>query len=265
MFGGVATVLQAAIAGYTLLALFGLWLIVVQTGQPALGHAALMGVGAYVTAFLRLRSGLDGMSAAILASIVCGGAGWVLGWGTSRLRPAFTALATWSFGWLAALAVTSFPDLSGGAGGITFNAPMELRLVPLGIDARFNEAGHLLLAAVLLGGAMLVLRSAQRSSIGRGWALLRESPSLARSLGYDVAAARRRAFFAGSAVAGLAGSLSAQAIGIVDPGSYSPLVSLQMFAAVLVGIPAGFLGPFIGMALTRGVPGSSGSRFRRCR
>ena len=42
---GVQTVGHAATATYTLLGLFGLWLIVVQTGQPALGHAALMGLG----------------------------------------------------------------------------------------------------------------------------------------------------------------------------------------------------------------------------
>jgi ABC-type branched-subunit amino acid transport system ATPase component/ABC-type branched-subunit amino acid transport system permease subunit len=251
---GAQTVGHAAGATYTLLALFGLWLIVVQTGQPALGHAALMGIGAYVTAFLRLRAGLDGLSAAMLAALFCGGTGWLLGWGTSRLRPAFTSLATWSFGWLGALAVVAFPDLSGGTGGIVFGAPMQLRIAALGIDARFNEAGHLLLAALLLAGVVLVLRSAQRSSLGRGWALLRENPSLARSLGYDVAAARRRAFFVGSALAGLSGSLSAQAIGVVDPASYSPLVSLQMFAAVLVGIPAGFLGPVVGLAVTSGIP-----------
>lgn len=251
---GVQTVGHAAGATYTLLALFGLWLIVVQTGQPNLGHAALIGIGAYVTAFLRLRAGLDGLTAAIAAALSCGAAGWVLGWGTSRLRPAFTSLATWSFGWLGTLAVVAFPDLSGGTGGIALAAPLEVRIAPLGIDARFNEAGHLLLASLLLAGAMLVLRSAQRSSLGRGWALLRENPSLARSLGYDVAAARRRAFFVGSALAGLAGSLSAQAIGVVDPGSYSPLVSLQMFAAVLVGVPAGFLGPVAGLAVTGGIP-----------
>jgi ABC-type branched-subunit amino acid transport system ATPase component/ABC-type branched-subunit amino acid transport system permease subunit len=251
---GAQTVGHAATATYTLLALFGLWLIVVQTGQPALGHAALMGIGAYVTAFLRLRAGLDGLTGAILAALFCGATGWVLGWGTSRLRPAFTSLATWSFGWLATLAVVAFPDLSGGTSGISLGAPMEMRIAALGIDARFNEAGHLLLAAALVGGAMLVLRSAQRSSIGRGWALLRENPSLARSLGYDVAAARRRAFFVGSALAGLAGALSAQAIGVVDPGNYSPLVSLQMFAAVLVGIPAGLLGPIVGLAVTGGIP-----------
>jgi ABC-type branched-subunit amino acid transport system ATPase component/ABC-type branched-subunit amino acid transport system permease subunit len=251
---GAQTVGHAAGATYTLLALFGLWLILVQTGQPALGHAALMGIGAYLTALLRLRAGLDGLTAAIVAALFCGATGWLLGWGTSRLRPAFTSLATWSFGWLATLAVVAFPDLSGGAAGIAFGAPMEVRMAPLGIDARFNEAGHLLLALLLLTGAMLLLRSAQRSSLGRGWALLRENPSLARSLGYDVAAARRRAFFVGAALAGLAGSLSAQAIGIVDPGSYSPLVSLQMFAAVLVGIPAGFLGPVVGLAVTGGIP-----------
>src|SRR6202022_955309 len=104
-----------------------------------------------------------------VAGLLCGATGWVLGWGTSRLRPAFTSLATWSFGWLGTLAVVAFPDLSGGTGGLPLGAPMEVRIAPLGVEARFNEAGHLLLAAVLLAATMLVLRSAQRSSLGRGW------------------------------------------------------------------------------------------------
>ncbi|HEV3234771.1 MAG TPA: ATP-binding cassette domain-containing protein [Candidatus Dormibacteraeota bacterium] len=248
--GDVRTVARAGAGVYTIVALYGLWLVVVQTGQPSLGHAAFLGIGAYATAYLRLSLGLDGLTSLAISAIACGGVGWLLGRGTSRLKPAFVALATWAFGWLAILLVTAFPAQSGGGGGIALRAPLEVRLDALGLDLRFNDAGHLVAGVAILVAAMLLLRSAQRSAIGRGWASVRQHPGMAAAIGYDVAAIRRRALAWGGAVAGLAGSLAAQASGVVDPAAYSPLVSLQLFAAVLIGVPAGFLGPVVGYTIT---------------
>jgi branched-chain amino acid transport system permease protein len=257
LFADVRTVALAASGLYTILALYGLWLVVVQTGQPSLGHAAFMGIGAYLTAFLRLAVGLDGVTSAVIAALACGAAGWGLGRGTSRLRPAFVALATWAFGWLVSLGAAAFPARSGITGGISFRAPTEVRVDSLGLDVRFNDAGHLLAGLALLLVAMLLLRSAQRSRIGRGWAAVREQPAMAAAVGLDVAATRRRALAWGAGIGGLAGSMLAQSSGVVDPATFSPLVSLQLFAAVLIGLPAGFLGPVMGYAVTVLLPSLS--------
>ena len=251
LFGDVWLVGHAAAAVYVLVAVFGLWVVVDQTGQPSLGHAAFMGIGAYMAAFLRLRVGLDGLLAALLAATLSGCTGWVLGWGTSRLRPAHVALGTWAFGWLVTLCAAAIP---GGGGAISLGGPVEVRVAVLGVDLRFNDAGHLLLGAVVLTITMLLLRSAQRSAVGHTWTLVRGSPALAASLGYDGARVRRRAMLAGAALAGLAGALLAQLAGVVDPEGYSPLTSMAMFAAVLIGAPAGFLGPLVGVAATGGLP-----------
>lgn len=254
VFGDVPTVGGAATATYLLTVLFGLRLLVTDLGQPSLGHAAFLAVGAYLTAFLRLRLGLDGLISALLAALVAGGAGWAVGWGTSRLRPSFLALATWAFGWLVFVAIGAFPAVSGGVGGITLGSSMAIRMAPLGLQARFNEAGHLLLASFILALVLLFLRSAQQSTLGRSWAALRDGPGLVRALGFDVAAMRRWGFVVAAALAGLCGSLMAQMVGVVDPTRYSPLASLSLFVAVLIAAPMGFLGPIAGLLVILGLP-----------
>jgi branched-chain amino acid transport system permease protein len=252
--GDSRTVGQAAQAAYLLVALYGLRLLTVDTAQPSLGHAGFIAAGAYLTAFLRLRGGVNGLLAALLCAAAVGVVGLVIGFGTSRLRPSFVALATWAFGWLVTVAIGAAPQISGGVAGITFGAPLALNIDVLGLRLRFDEAAHLVLAASLVVVVGLLLRSAQRSVIGLAWSALRDGPSLARALGYDVAVLRRAAFVASAASAGLAGSLVVQLLGVVDPSRFTPLVSLELFAAVLIGARAGILGPVLGLAVVTWVP-----------
>lgn len=252
--GGPAVTSQAAQATYLLLALVGLHLLTVDTAQPSLGQAAFLAVGAYLTAVLRNRLGLGGVEAALVAGLLTAAVGFVVGFGAARLRPAFVALATWAFGWLVAVGIDALPQVSGGSAGIGLGGPMELRLGALGVDLRFGTTGHLLLGTALVALALVALRSAERSTVGMTWAAMRDSAALARALGYDVASHRRWTFFAAAGLAGLAGSLSAQAVGIVDPTSYTATVSLSLFVAVLIGSPFGVLGPFAGLAVARGLP-----------
>lgn len=254
VFGGPRLVGQAAGATYLLVALYGLHLLTVETGQPSLGQAGFLALGAYLTAALRLRLGVDGVTAAAISALGAGLAGLALGYGTSRLPPATLALATWAFGWLVFVTAAAYPGVGGGAGGMTLGAPMRLSLAPLGLDLVFREPQHLLLGSALLAVVLVVLRSAHRSTLGLQWSALRDSRSLPRALGYDVAATRRWAFFASALLAGLAGSLGAQLLGVVDSSTFSPVTSLLLFAAVLIGSPLGFAGPLVGLAVTVGVP-----------
>ena len=254
LFADVLTIQQAAVAAYLLVALYGLRVLATDTAQPSLGHVAFLAVGAYLTALLRLRANLDGLTSAALSAVAAGALGWLVGWGASRLSPAFVALATWAFGWLVFVTLGAFPAIGGGSAGITLTGQIAIRVSELGLELRFNEVGHLLLALTLLGVVMLLVRSAEGSGIGLRWAALRDSSSMASSLGYDVGAMRRWAFFASAGLAGLAGSLTSQLLGVVDPTLYNPVVSLSLFAAVLIGSRAGFLGPVLGLLVTAGIP-----------
>lgn len=244
----------AARGTYLLLALYALQVLVRETAQPSLGHAAFLAVGAYLTAALRTRLGADGLGAAVAVTIVGGAAGWLMGWGATRLPAPILALLTWAFGWLVYVALGAFPEVTGGVAGISLRGPLHVVYGALGVDVRVNELGHLLLGSVLLAVVLLLYRSAQQSVIGRGWSALRDSPSLASSLGYNVSSIRRWTFAISAALAALAGSLAAQLIQVVDPTLYSPLASLNLFVAVLIGAPLGFFGPIAGAAVITGAP-----------
>ncbi|GAC1577856.1 MAG: hypothetical protein NVS3B24_09450 [Candidatus Dormibacteria bacterium] len=242
--------LAAARFTYLLLAVYGLQLLARDTGQPSLGHAAFLAVGAYGSLLLRLRAGIDGLSAVVFVAVVAGGLGWLLGLGVTRLQSALLALLTWVLGWAVYLGLGAFPMVSGGVAGITARQPMRVRWEPLGVDLAFTDGGHLALGTMLLALLLLLYRSAQTSSLGRAWALLRERPVLATSLGYNVARLRLAAFAVSAALAALAGGLGAQLVGVADPAAYSPVQSLNLLAAVLVGAPLGFFGPVAGALLT---------------
>lgn len=252
--GNPALTSTAAQATYLLIALYALQWLVHDTGQPSLGHAAFLAVGAYATAGLRLRFGMDPALATLIAVIAAGACGWILGWGATRLRPAILALMTWAFGWTVFVAIGAFPEVTGGVAGLPLLGPLSVRIDLLGVLTRFDAAGHLVLGTVLLALVLVMYRSAQMSVIGRGWAALRDGTSLATSLGYDVPSIRRRTFALAAMTAGLAGSLGAQLLQLVDPTLYSPVRSLDLFVAVLVGAPLGFLGPVAGAAVISGLP-----------
>jgi ABC-type branched-subunit amino acid transport system ATPase component/ABC-type branched-subunit amino acid transport system permease subunit len=253
-FADPLTLQRAALGVYLLIALYGLWLLVVQTNQPSLGHAGFLAAGAYLTAFLRLRLGLDGVSAAVIAMLAAGCLGWLVGIGSSRLRPPFVALSTWAFGWLVVISIGAFPSVSGGVAGINLRAPMSIRVDALGLLLRFSEAGHLVLASLILALVLIGLRSAEESWLGRAWAAMRSSAGLATSLGYDLVGMRRWTFFVAAALAGLSGSLAAQLLGVVDPTLYSASVSLGLFVAVMIGSRLGFFGPVLGLGVVGGLP-----------
>ncbi|MGI8610219.1 MAG: branched-chain amino acid ABC transporter ATP-binding protein/permease [Candidatus Dormibacteria bacterium] len=244
----------AARAVYLLLAVYALHVLANESGQPSLGHAAFLAVGAYVTAGLRLRLGLDGLLATVLAAFLGGAVGWIMGWGATRLRPPILALLTWAFGWLVYVALGAFPKVTGGVSGLSLHAPLAVRWDALGIDVRFNDFAHLVLGSMLLALFLILYRSAQDSAVGRAWAALRDSRTLASALGHDVPATRRWTFAMSAAVAAVAGSLGAQLLQVVDPTLYSPLQSLNLFVAVLIGAPLGFLGPVIGALVVSGAP-----------
>ena len=254
LIGSPGLTSTAARAVYLLPAVYAVQLLANETGQPSLGHAAFVALGAYATAGLRLHAGLDGALAAAVSTILGGAVGWGLGWGATRLAPPILALLTWTFGWLVYIALGAFPGVTGGVAGVSLHAPMRVRWDLLGVDITLTDFGHVVLGSVLLAFLLLLYRSAQQSAIGRAWAALRDSRTLASSLGHDVPAIRRWTFAVAAAVAALAGSLGAQLLQVVDPTLYSPLQSLNLFVAVLIGAPLGFFGPVVGALVTSGAP-----------
>ncbi|HWL37802.1 MAG TPA: ATP-binding cassette domain-containing protein [Frankiaceae bacterium] len=232
---------------YLLLAALGLNLAVGYAGQPVLGQGAFVAVGAYGTLLLaaHLPLGLAALAAVVGAGVL----GWVVDFGASRLRGAFLALGTWALAWLAVAVLAAFPGTFGGEQGLLRDAPSVLESPALGLSWRLTPRWHLLFAALLCVGLVSVTRALGRGPLGLDLAALRQGPEAAASVGVRGAALRRTTLALAAAAGALAGAGTAVLLGVVAPSSVAPLLSIQLFVAVLIGGTANPYGPIVGVGL----------------
>ena len=240
---------------WLLVAALGLALSVSYAGLPVLGQGAFVAVGAFGTALLGpggegwplgIACGASVLAAAVLGHLVALGA--------SRLEGAYLALATWALAWLVQRALLAYPGLTGGADGLTRPSPARVVSPALGLELVLTPTLHVVLAGLLCLGIVGMLVRLDRGPAGLDLAALREGPLLAASLGVPVASRRRSVLTVTAALGALSGAGSTVLLGLVAPSDVSPLVSLQLFVAVLLGGTARWWGPVLGVAVLTALP-----------
>jgi branched-chain amino acid transport system permease protein len=238
---------------YLLVAAYGLAIAVAYAGLPVLGQGAFVAVGAFGT--MQLAAHGTPLGIAVITSVVAAGvAGYLVGFAASRLEGAPLALATWGLAWLVYEALLVFPRLSGGSQGLTRETPAHLVSPSLGIVVTLQPWAHALIAGVVVVLIALSLWRAETGPWGLDWAALRTGPALAASLGVPVQRRRRAVIATSAALGALGGAGTALLLGVVAPADYSPLLSLQLFVAVLAGGTARWWGPPIGVAIIAAIP-----------
>ncbi|WP_158969674.1 branched-chain amino acid ABC transporter permease [Chachezhania sediminis] len=240
LLGELTSLLIWAMAG------LGLMLLVGQTGQISLGHAAFMALGAYAVVLLEDRAGLPFLVAFPLAGLICAGAGILLALPTMKLRGIYLAIATMAVAIMFEDILLLFPGLTGGAAGVF--AP-TITILGVEID-RYVSPGRfywlVLLCTVL---ATLGYRNLLRSPRGRAFAAIRDSQVSASAMGIRVARYRAMAFGISTFVTGLAGALMAHFTGIVSFETFTIITSIMLLMQIVVGGLGSIHGAFIGAAV----------------
>jgi ABC-type branched-subunit amino acid transport system ATPase component/ABC-type branched-subunit amino acid transport system permease subunit len=240
---------------WLLVAALGLALSVQYAGLPVLGQGAFVAVGGVGTALLGPGGADWPLGLAVTAAVVVAGLlGQVVALAARRLEGAYLALATWALAWLVYRAMLAFPSTFGGSQGLVRRAPAHLVSPSLGLDVTLTPGVHVVLAALVCVVVVLALLRIDRGPGGLDLAALREGPALAASLGIPVAARRRAVMTATAALGALSGAGTVALLGLVAPADVSPLLSLQLFVAVLVGGAARWWGPVVGVALLTALP-----------
>jgi branched-chain amino acid transport system permease protein len=216
-------------------ALLGLNLLTGFNGQISLGHGAFFAIGGYGTAILITKFGLPYWAAIPLASILCFVAGFLFGFPALRFGGLYLALATFALAVATPqiLSYKGFDAFTGGSQGLTLMKPHA----PFGIGLNADQWLYLVClawAAVLYWAA----RNLVRGRIGRGLVAIRDQPIAAETMGINAALYKTTCFGVSALYAGVAGGLSAIAVGFVSPESFGLPLSL----AFLVGIVVGGLG-----------------------
>ena len=111
-----------------------------------------------------------------------------------------------------------------------------------------------MLAAILCAAALAIAERLRRGPAGRDAVALREDPEAALAAGVPVAVRKAALLALAGAFGTAAGAGFALLLGVAAPADTSPLLALQLFAAVIVGAGAPVIGPVLAFAVIAGVP-----------
>lgn len=236
----VALMIALAGQGWNILGGYG--------GQYSFGHAAFFGTGAYVTAILQARYGVNAWFAFTVG--IAGGAlvGAVIGALTFRsgLRGSYFALVTLAFAEVLRIVASVTPITGAGVGTL-----IKLDLRPIAFQFQ-SRAAFYWIVLLLVAAALVTTRAIERSRFGAWLIAVRENEDAATALGVDAAAVKLAAMVISSAITAAAGCFYAQYFLFVDsPIAYGTWISIEALLTPIIGGVGTVFGPLVGALATR--------------
>ena len=232
------------------IALLGLNLLTGFNGQISLGHGAFFAIGGYGVAILSAKLGLPYWAAIPIASLVCFVAGFLFGFPALRFGGLYLALATFALAVATPqiLSYKGFDAWTGGSQGVLLAKPHA----PFGLlnPDQWIFLVCLFCAAVLYWAA----RNLATGRIGRALIAIRDQPIAAETMGVNAALYKTTCFGVSALYAGVAGGLSAIAVGFVSPESFGLALSLSFLVGIVVGGLASLGGVLFGALFIEFVP-----------
>jgi branched-chain amino acid transport system permease protein len=222
------------------IAILGLNLLVGYSGQISLGHGAFFALGAYTAAIL-IDDGFPHLLTLPIAAGVAFVAGLLFGLPALRVHGLYLALLTLGLAVAAAPLIKRFDELTKGADGLNVVQPEPPAFLGLA-----NDQFVYLLTLAIAVPMFVLIACLLRSRIGRALVAIRDNEIVAKSMGVNLALMKTGAFAISAAYAGTAGALYAFSVGFVAPESFTLVLSISFFAAVVVGGLATVSGAVLG-------------------
>jgi branched-chain amino acid transport system permease protein len=207
----------------------GLHVVIGETGQFALAHAAFFGIGIYTAGIINTA-----WHPPFIVSIAAGGLlsavlGYLIGYLALRMRDIYLALATFAFGEAMQWVFLSWEKVTGGSNGMRMD-PAELFGYKLTNDLQAYPF------VIVLTGLMLWLTVAlARSQYGSSLRAVRESDVAAMAMGINVKAMKQSAFAISAAFAGIAGGMYTLFTSFIHPESLGFQTTILILTMVVVG------------------------------
>ncbi len=208
------------------------------TGLFSLGHAGFMAVGAYTCSLLAMTPDqkvnnfvlqpiapwlqevhLPFLPSLLIAGLVAGLIGWILGVVALRLRDDYLAIATLGFSEIIRVILTNAQSVTNGSLG--------LKGLP-----RYTTMWWAWGSAVVITLFLVLLI---KSSYGRAFKSIRDNEIAAESMGIDVFGMKVLSFTISSALAGIAGGLLAHYLTTIDPKQFIFLKTFDILLIVVLG------------------------------
>jgi branched-chain amino acid transport system permease protein len=234
-------------------------------GYVNFGSAAFFAVGAYTTValhklganpgrylsdtpfeFLGALLPLSVPTLMLLGGVVAGVVGFGMGYLTLRLRGVFFAIATLAMAVVLQTIIINW-DYVGGSRGAYIIRPDTVSLGPMTL----TYIQYLFLLMLLLGVlALWIARTIERSSMGLGFATIRDDEAAAEASGVPTLRLKLVATAVSGALMGMAGAPLPYYIGFVEPAAAFGLpYAVNSIAMPMIGGTTSWVGPLVGAIL----------------
>lgn len=232
--------------GYTALAAMGVQLLIGFTGQITLGHAAVIAIGAYITAATMFLWDFPYLVALILGVI---GAGlWSVLWGlpvvkVKGLYLIVTTMAMQLFTIYIVIGQWIGPIAGPGRAGFIALDPGAFTI---GGWVIFGPVANYYWMLVVFVIAQVFLANLLRTRVGRAWTAIRDNDIAAQALGVNIIKYKLLAFFVAGCLGGLAGGFWLTTLAGVTPEHFTIGLSLRLVGVILIGGLASMYGHIFG-------------------
>jgi len=218
-----------------------------MVGQFSLAQVGFWSIGAYSVGMLTTLFGVPLALSLVMAGLLCGIIGILLGYPCLRIRGIYLTLATVAFSEVVRVFFHNFQYLV-QVGGVKAGPAGPQGFRGINVLTAWPE----ILVAVLLVVAVFVW--IENSRLGLSASAVREDETAAMCAGINIVAVKVGMFSLGAVVAGVGGGLYATYVSYVISDNFGFHLALISIFFVAVGGTERFIGPVVGAVLLTALP-----------
>jgi len=208
-------------------------------GQISFGHAAMFGVGGFVSARILLATGMPFVVGWIVGGLVAGLFALLWGHPTLRLRGPYFAIATIGVGEATRLIMTYWEPFTGGASGVS-----------LPIQGGVNKYSLYWYGLYFMAAAVAVSYYLRKSRIGLGLLAIKSDVEAAGDVGVSATYYQDLMLFLSGTFVGIAGAFYASYFSFIEPGDmFGFQRSISFVLMTVIGGIGTILGPALGAVI----------------
>ena len=215
-------------------------------GQVSFGHAALFGIGSYVTIILYLKGGLAPWWGIPIGGVAAAAAAVPIGFLCFRLRGPYFSLSTLAVAEIVRLLALNLDSVTNGPVGFLITSLPRVQLLGHALDWEGKTPFYAVAGALALF-SLATTAWLKRSRLGAYLVAIRENEDAAEAVGIDTVRTKVLTLALSAFLAGMGGGFYAFYFRYIDPDAVLNIaLSMEMVFIAMVGGLGTVGGPLIG-------------------